>query len=1059
MQKFTLNLILILIAVSLLTVSLYSVPPAPLKTDGFNPVKVYPSENFGPNSNNRSGDLPENVLVLRAEFTDIKFDLEPDYPDFVAHDEVYFDRMLFHLSAYLHDASHGDYEFDEDNYTIWETVFTVPNTMAYYGEDENSTQKIAEFVRDLTIQADPEIDFSVYDAFIVFHAGAGQEADLSGNNKDELWSTFVTKKTLRAGLDPENEDFPGIETSDGVHLTEFNICPESEWQPDNDESSPKYSMLGVFMHNFGHQLGLPTLFDNNSSNGSSFGIGNFGLMGTGAWNAKGFVPPLPCAWSRMYLGWEDENIQVAENAADYFIQNFEATNTDLPQIIKIPITDKEYFLVENIQYNPDGSTLNGFPNFTFELLPPDEQDYYDPPYENVPRFNFMENSYRGSEWNFWLPGAGFGDPPGNGDDPNFVQEGSGLFIWHIDENVIEATFQSDFELNSPNGDAYHKGVDLEEADGYQHMDNKQSQESLGSAYDAFREGNNTYFGKIETPDGDLSTPTAESYYGGIPLAVSNISSSSNLMTFTLDYGWQLDSNDQGQNIYPSALIDFDGDNVNELFQAEASGNLKLWKNSIADPNFISPGVPLAKLYAYDEASNLLLIPIKGEGEPSQLILLNHDINNFDSKDLTDFSWASHPVVNPNEDSEYRAFLPLINDINENLNIQIYNGDYLLVDTVELGEVELSSNLILTDNEIYCVVKGANYEVASFDLNSLTVSTNPLPIPEEEIVESALMAPFFPINEEMTSNLADSGMLIKTENRLYLISLSGHLQNGFPVELELANSGLPSIADMSGNGNLDILVSGSNSFQIIDYLGNKFTHSEAIAIHDSTFVSNGLLPVDLNGDGNMEIVGTLSNNRLCAWETVNMNDYALVKGYPLTRAHASGTYPLIGSYPDEAGLVQNYIFTASDFGKIYRKKIEQVIVPSWSSEFGNLQRTAFYEQVETENRYSTNDIFVDDESYIYPNPYSTTNPGSVSAGVYKEETITIKVMTNRLADVKLKVFDIAGNIIFKDERRMSAYDQSENSRFYLDATQYSSGVYFAVVKAKGEVLKLKFALEK
>lgn len=1053
MQKILLFTILATLAISLL-----AVPPVPLKTDGYNPVKVYPSQNFGPNSNNRNGELPQNILVLRAEFTDIKFDLEADYPDYVAHDEIYFDRMLFHLSAYLHDASHGSYEFDEDNYTIWETVYTVPNTMAYYGEDDNSTQKIAEFVRDLTIQADPEIDFSIYDAFIVFHAGAGQEADLSGNNTDELWSTFVTQKTLRAGLDPDNEEFPGIETSDGVYLTEFNICPESEWQPDNDENSPKYSMLGVFMHNFGHQLGLPTLFDNNSSNGSSFGIGNFGLMGTGAWNAKGFVPPLPCAWSRMYLGWEDENIQTAENAGDFFIQNFESTNTDLPQIIKIPITDKEYFLVENIQYNADGSTLNGIPNFTFPLLPEGEQDYYDldptiyP--ESVPIFNFMENSYEGCEWNFWLPGLGYGDAPVDGEP---FDEVSGLFIWHIDEHIIDATFQSDFELNSPNGNAYHKGVDLEEADGYQHMDNKQSQESLGSAYDAFRAGNNSYFGKLMNPDGDISTPTAESYYGGFPLAVSNISSSDNLMTFSVDFGWNLDSQETGESIFPSALIDFDGDSVNELFQVEASGNLKLWKNDISDPNFISPGIPLAELYAYDEFSNLMLIPTKGEA--SGLFLLNDDIANFENIDLSAYEWASHPVINPNEASDYRAFLPLIVNETDELVIQIYNGDYELVDSVELGGAELSTNLILANEAISCVVKEAGYNLASFDLNSLTVSKNPLPISVEEVVESALIAPLTYVTESTTKDYRGNSLVVKTENKLYLISMSGHLQSGFPVELDLANSGLPAIADMDGNGILDIVVSGSNSFQIIDNNGNKYTHSEAIAIHDSTFVSNGMIPVDLNDDGLMEIVGNFSNNRLCAWESMNMNDFGMVEGFPVTRSQASRTYPLIGSYPNEDGEATNYIFSTCDDGKIYRKELGSQNIPNWNSEFGNLKRTASYAITEENNQYSTDDIFIEDECYIYPNPYGTTYPGSISTGVYKEETITIKIMTSRVADVELKVFDIAGNIIFKEKRRCDAYDLSANSRFYLNAKKISSGVYFAVIKAKGEVLKLKFALEK
>ena len=44
-------------------------------------------------------------------------------------------------------------------------------------------------------------------------------------------STFLSRRSLQAGLDPENDDFPGIETNDDIYLTEFVIIAETEGQP------------------------------------------------------------------------------------------------------------------------------------------------------------------------------------------------------------------------------------------------------------------------------------------------------------------------------------------------------------------------------------------------------------------------------------------------------------------------------------------------------------------------------------------------------------------------------------------------------------------------------------------------------------------------------------------------------------------------------------------------------------------------------------------------------------------------------------------------------------
>ena len=47
-------------------------------------------------------------------------------------------------------------------------------------------------------------------------------------------------------------------------------------------------------HEFGHQLGLPDLYDTTpDQNGNSQGLGAWDIMATGVWNANGYVPAEP----------------------------------------------------------------------------------------------------------------------------------------------------------------------------------------------------------------------------------------------------------------------------------------------------------------------------------------------------------------------------------------------------------------------------------------------------------------------------------------------------------------------------------------------------------------------------------------------------------------------------------------------------------------------------------------------------------------------------------------------------------------------------------------------
>jgi len=1046
------RLILIILVACVVSPFLSAMPSVPGKTDYQN-YKIYSSEKYSRNNSVIRDELPQNILAIMVEFNDITFDLVPDYPDSLAHNKEYFERLFLHLTSFYADASHENYVLTEDNYTVWDNIITLTQSMGYYGDNDLQIERICEFTQETIQLIDDQIDFNNYDAIILIHAGAGEEADGNETNEDELISTFLSRRSLQAGLDPENDDFPGIETNDGIYLTEFVIIPETEWQPDSVPNVDTiYGIFGVIAHQFGHQIGLPTLFDNNKDNGRSYGIGGFGVMGTGVWNANGFVPPLPCAWSRYYLGWEDDNMVEINSSYENLSLVFPmAGDEETPKLYKINISEDEYFLIENRQQNPDGSFFvnaggDTLATFTFETIA--GQNVYPPghAYAGQPKFSFMENSYAGCEWDFYLPGFGFGAAPEN--------DGSGILIWHIDENIINENFTPDFEIHSVNGDSSHKGIDLEEADGIQHLDSTLHGVSsfYGSKDDSYREGNNTYFGKNYHND-IFSTPIAESYYGGIPLEISNISSSDSIMTFSVVYEWSLNAEFLGENPYPAALLDFDGDGENEMFYPMPDGEIYLWKDDLLYPDFpiiIASPSQICNYYAFDPLTNSILIPTQPD-ESSNAMLFQIDNDIVDYKELLlfqiDRSWAASPVVNPDETSENRVFVPLHDNNSNDSEIIFLNNNYEVVET--LPTEHINSNLMYKDNKLYFIDN--NWKVHQITLPNYDCSELPLDIGEPyPNISSALLV-------DIDLDNSDDFIITASDSILYVFDVAGNNLSGFPQEIPLCSTAIPSISDIDNNGFLEILIGGENSFAVFNKNGDVFKPSDELIDPDSSFIASGIIALNIDDDNEKEILGTMSRNRFCVWDNVNFNDFELSRNYNISFGSRSLNCPLISDYSD-MGIDA---FIPSNNGTIYKTGItatqEDIDAEIWCVEYANLQRTASLLTPSEDPPESGNKVFNKTQTYFYPNPLSTTFNKAINYhSRIPAETIILRIETYQDVDVEIKIFDIAANKIYEN---ISSCEVGFDTKINIDASDLSSGVYFAILSANGKVLKLKFAIEK
>jgi len=414
------------------------------------------------------------MLVIRVSFPDRDFMLYPDaYPP---HDSMYFENELSHLKEYYMGASLERFELITE---LYDGVVEVSQPEGYYGvSGQNWNLRMAEMFMEVVDFTDSTIDFSEYGTFALIHAGAGRETDIFGDSPGQIWSGFVDPEETREAL-ADTLGTPGIPTNDEkggntFYIDNFLILPET-----SSQDGMVFGSLGIYAFQLGKRLGMLPLYDSTPSDFSdSQGIGNFGLMSYGLYNALGIVPAFPCGFNRYLMGWVDPVVIEAEGQVELMGINQPAP--DGVRMARIDIGTSEYFLLVNREHDIN---YNGI--FDFEDLNED----------GIPQNN---ESLLGAEFDFFLTQET--NPYSIGEDGRrrYIT-GNGLLIWHVDETVIaEAVLRDDL----PNDNSSMKGVDLEEADGVQDMDRPGGTYSFGSNYDAFREDNRDSFGVNTLPSSE-----------------------------------------------------------------------------------------------------------------------------------------------------------------------------------------------------------------------------------------------------------------------------------------------------------------------------------------------------------------------------------------------------------------------------------------------------------------------------------------------------------------------------------------------------------------------------
>jgi immune inhibitor A len=240
----------------------------------------------------RARDGSREILVLLGDFSD----------NAQSYGRERFDTLLFgpvSVRGYYLEASYGGLAVGGTvngwNRLDQQYSFYVGDSFGTSGDFPRNSQGL---VADIVRRADPYVDFSRFDSdhdgvvddLLVVHAGPGAEE--TGNHQD-IWShKWQLSDPVRGSPGP-------VQTNDGVTVDPFSVEPERF-------ADGRLVSIGVFCHEFGHQLGLPDLYDTDYS---SSGLGAFCLMAAGSWgrvapsDPPGSSPVHPCAWLKSLLGW------------------------------------------------------------------------------------------------------------------------------------------------------------------------------------------------------------------------------------------------------------------------------------------------------------------------------------------------------------------------------------------------------------------------------------------------------------------------------------------------------------------------------------------------------------------------------------------------------------------------------------------------------------------------------------------------------------------------------------------------------------------------------------
>jgi M6 family metalloprotease-like protein len=981
------------------------------------------------------------------------------------HNSTYFAAHMRALNRYWYNVSDHRLKITWDIYPQAETAsFRLPDYMSYYGTDgpwadSGVVAQLANFVKDAIILADtlaPEIQFSRYQSVIIFHAGSDQQNNLYfvEDTYNDFWTGFLW-----------TDDTTIVVDSGTVEVHECTIMPETASQ-DN-----RVTVLNaVLVHEFGHQLGLVDIY--NTLNFLTT-VGDFSLMDNNGQSVvvelgdtnytalvTGVLPIFPDAWSRAYLGFSGvreiaDGDTVSISAAEQLYYSDE--------IIKIPITDYEYFLIENRQIESDFryrsfQTSDTIPfaikadSATGVILGP-VYGYYD--IHNNP-VTFDSYAY------------------------DYIIPAHGLLIWHVDETVayMNYTGQADnFLMNTLQWDPDRRFVKLIEADGVEDFGgNYVTWNYYGIDADAFKAGNNTALTPSTRPD-SRSNMGANTH-----ISITDISDSDTIMTCNVSVDWY-------QEGFPVMAFPFlgNGDGGILALDIDADG----YKEIIS-------------------ARSKYLMGVNHDGSPVTdtsiyLILPNFDYDTlsyvwplFDSLDTGILGRIAAGDIDGDDSLEIICF-----DANSKLYLfegydRLY-GDNLadLIDTMTFAAA-LTAGPVIYDFD----GDGVDDIIAGFDDSIVRLIT--YVSPDSAIVRELITLVDMPRSIAISDTMAfivygqsedysllagyqDSGSISIIEhavvqlpsgepiglicgdiNRDNLDDAVAAVGNHFCIydgdsrtikTLNIENPGPPSLGDINADGYPDIIIISGDRFltvyaynykgYLLDGFPVRIMENDYAAINISqpligdmdddgnpdviiSYTINKPLQVDLNNDGILdEGINDLYSDLSVGGLTALNYQGDILGDFPLAVSTSLLTEPLVSDLDGDNDLELALLDSAGFIAVWDLESPDIALNQPWSTANADIYQRSYLARDYEKAIAQVAGFLPENSVYNYPNPAS--------------DLTTFRYYVDRPADIDISIYDMTGELV--DHLAHRTDGGTVPDEVVWDCSRFASGVYFARIEAK------------
>ena len=257
------------------------------------------------------------------------------------------------MTEYYSEISYGNFLLDGETRGWYQSSFT----------QSDAVNQVKSYVSNIAALADADFNYGLYDndgpdnipnsgdddgfvdGIVVVYPGC-----LDGDNN--LWahqSSLGSSQYITNDLAPNGQN---------IIVDTYMVCPELSAGLGETCNTDLIFQMGTFAHEFGHVLGLPDLYDRDSNDGDSEGVGEWCLMASANWlGNNGDTPAHMSAWCKIEMGWIAPTIASSYETGIPIAQL--ATSPTAIKIWEDDYRSSRYFLIENRQKTGFDIGLNG----------------------------------------------------------------------------------------------------------------------------------------------------------------------------------------------------------------------------------------------------------------------------------------------------------------------------------------------------------------------------------------------------------------------------------------------------------------------------------------------------------------------------------------------------------------------------------------------------------------------------------------------------------------------------------------------------------------------------